>query len=738
MCGFLLEEKGYRQEWNKTYEGMMAQGNGYLHVRASFEEGLRDAPQNEEYTRSMKSVTTEIQRQPLSKCGVYLPLIMGRHPELGEVIINLPFFMRISLRADGERLDLIHSRIRDYQRVLNMKNGHLIRSLVWETQGGCRLKLVWERFASMSRKHLFAQRVTCRVLQGDVELEWRSGIDADVTTNGYRHFTKLDWDTEQTSVSCLATTDSGFQVLMKSVILLPAGTEGTTVQKGELRNDILWKRHMAAGEELSFCKFTACGCSRDPDGNFVDTVQRESGHAGQSTYETLLAESSDAWKKLWDNADIRIEGDRILQKGLRFSIYHLLRCNTGFDSRVQVCAKGFAGEAYYGRYFWDSEIYLLPFYLYTNPKAARNLVMYRWHTLDGARRNAARYHCRGARYPWQSGLTGEEQCSLWEYADNEVHVTADVAFAVMHYYRATRDYDFLRDYGLEILLETARFWMDRIDRYCGGACHLLNVMGPDEYSPMTRDNGYTNRMVKFNLTAAEETARLVRGKDPERYDALRRKIGFSETELSGFRQAAAALTVPYDPSRDLYLQCADFEEYADIDIDAVWKDKSRPFGFFASQEKIYRSKCIKQADTIALMTLFPTEFTDHQVRVAYDYYKPVTTHDSSLSPAGHSIAANRIGDADDVERFLCRALEVDFLPERKGSEDGIHIANCGCLWQLVVNSFAGVVPAVNTEQLTVIPRLPKSVSQISFRLFWHGKQKNVTVSGDGAKVESYR
>lgn len=437
---------------------------------------------------------------------------------------------------------------------------------------------------------------------------------------------------------------------------------------------------------------------------------------------------------VWADADVSVEGDEQLQKGLRFSIYHLLRCNTGYDDRTQVCAKGFAGEAYYGRYFWDSEVYMLPFYLYTNPEAARSLIMYRYRTLDGARKNAARYHCRGVRYPWHSGLTGEEQCSLWEYADNEVHITADVALAVMHYYYATNDYTFMQDYGLEILLETARFWMDRIDRYSNGGLHLLNVMGPDEYSPMTKDNAFTNSMVKYNLNSAVKMAKLIREKNPESYNGLLRKIDFQESELEDFRQAAELLPVPYSPERDLYLQSADFEEYADIDIDALWQDRDKPFGFFASQEKIYRSKCLKQADTLALMMLFPQSFTDRQVRVAYDYYKPLTTHDSSLSTVVHAITANRIGRSEDVKRFMAGAISKDLDIQKKGAEDGIHIANCGCIWQVVLTSFCGVPLAYNSEELTLKPNLPENITRISFHIFWHGVQKEVIVSSEKVEV----
>ena len=377
---------------------------------------------------------------------------------------------------------------------------------------------------------------------------------------------------------------------------------------------------------------------------------------------------------------------------------------------------------------------MLPFFLYTTPSAARNFILYRYHTLEGARKNAARYHCRGARYPWQSALDGTEQCSLWEYADNEIHITADVAYGVMHYYRATGDEEFLQNYGLEILLETARFWTDRVDSDGKGGYNLLNVMGPDEYSPMTRNNAFTNRLVIENLRCAVSMAEKVHREAPDIYENLVQKINLQPEELSLFCQIAQRLPVPYDPERKLYLQSEDFESYADLDIEALWTDRSRAFGHFATQEKIYRSKCLKQADVIALMALFPGEFTEEQVASAYEYYMPLTTHDSSLSPAAHSLIANRLGRSEDVHRFLFQSMSVDMDVEKGGSEDGIHAANCGCLWQLVVNSFAGVKTAMESDTLTVVPRLPEGVTRIAFRIWWKGRQYRVEVTPEGKKI----
>lgn len=740
MDGEFLKIEDYRiiqdtfsEDENKYYEGILTQGNGYFHVRGSFEEGLTDAPQDEKYVRSMKSVTTEQQRHPLSKQGTFLPLIMGQHPFLGEVIVNLPFFMGITVYSSGEKLDMVHSRIREFSRSLNMKTGELIRSFVWETEEGEELRLEFKRFASMKKERLFIQKMTIHVLKGTPDIQVITGIDGSVTTNGHCHFTEQSFCEEEGILKCQVRTDLEEEVSIQSF----GESVGLDVQeKVRETTSGIWRiyRNQAEENTLVYTKYTVLGCSRDRCRDYKDEMEVQRKEAAEMSYETLLEENAEAWNVRWEAAEVRIDGDEKLQEGLRFSVYHLIRCYNGMEERTQVCAKGFAGEAYYGRYFWDSEIYLLPFYLYTNPQAARSLLMYRYHTLEGARKNAARYQCRGARYPWQSGISGTEQCSLWEYADNEVHITADVAFAVMHYYLATEDREFLFHYGIEILLETARFWVDRVDCDSDGTYDLLNVMGPDEYSPMTRDNGFTVRMVKYNLDSAVEMAKFMRDEVPGKYRIVTEALGISEKELGRFKEISAGLSLPYDAGRDLYLQSADFEQYASIDLSQLWKDKKKAFGHFAPQEKIYRTRCIKQADTIALMSLFEDEFSDRQAEIAYEYYTPYTTHDSSLSPAVHMLVANRIGRKEDVEEFVRRTLEVDLSVKRKGAEDGIHIANCAALWQMIVLGFLGLKPGYQSGELKINPRLPEFVKRIKTNIQWKGKQYEVSAEKEQSSI----
>jgi kojibiose phosphorylase len=691
---FHVEQSQWTAATNKAWEGLFAQGNGYLHVRGCFEEGLVDAPQNERYVRSMTSVTTEIPRNPLSKFGTFIPGIVGDNPGLGEVMVNLPYFMDLAVVADSERFDMAHSTIEEFRRELDLRTGVLRREVVWVTHSGCRVALHFERFASWANKHLFFQRVSVEVLTGNPVIEWFAGVDGDVTTNGERHLRHLAIAERDGAVLCSFETDLGVGGALCSRLTAdpaPHAPVGFIPGPASGRQTFAWSAK--SGETMTVTKVTAVASGPGSAAEREQHVLAVS-RAGMSLgWDGALAASACEALRAWEGADLRIDGNPKVQLLLRWAIYHLVRCTPAESGTAQVCAKGFAGEAYYGRYFWDSEIYLLPFYLHTNPAAARGLLLYRYNTLDGARANAREYGCRGAKYAWQSGVDGTEQCSLWEYADNELHVTADVAFGIVHYLRVTGDLAFVRDYGLEILLETARYWVDRVDRDDDGIPHLINVMGPDEYSPMTRDNAFTNRLAAFNCHQAAELAHVVAAEYPQEYARLAERMALEPQELADFEDLAASIPIPYDPERNLVLQSEDFEDYADIDIDRLWTDKSKAFGFSVTQEKLYRSKCIKQADVIALMGLFPEEFTDTQVRAAYEYYKPFTVHDSSLSAAMHALVAARLGEEADVAALIDKALAVDFDPESGGAGEGIHIANCACLWQLFALGAAPSLPS---------------------------------------------
>lgn len=730
-----IKEENYSADTSKYYEGLFTQGNGYMHVRGSFEEGIADAPQDEEYLRMPANVTLEKARNPKSKWGTYIPGIVGAHPYLKTEIINLPYFLDFELSVPGEKMDMEHSRITNYCRWLNLKDGCIHRNFQWETKTGLHLKLEYIRFISMADRHIGVQQIQIQVLSGQGEVTFKSGINTGVRTNGFNHFKEVRPIVADASYIGIETMTNGENhVLMMSGLEMSEDME--LIQKTE-PDRVMFEagKEVKAGDTLTIIKTTAICTDRDmEDGSLEKRAGKYLDEAGREGAQQLYDRHVHEWAKKWKASDIKLIGDDRAQLALRASIYHLIRANNDKDDRVAICAKGYAGEAYFGRYFWDTEINMLPFFIHTNPQAAEKLLKFRYLTLDGARRNAKAYGYKGARYAWESAITGDEECPNWQYGDHEIHITADIIYAMFHYAKATNDFEFIRKYGIEMLVETARYWVGRVDWNKKGYYELLGVMGPDEYLPMTRNNAYTNRMVKFSLEKTMECLEALQKSNEELYTEITHKLELSSDEIEKIREVKDKLKISYDENTDIILQSDDFEDYADIDFDELWKDRTKCFGAFISQEKNYRSKALKQADVLEMMMLYPNEFTQKQLSANYDYYEPITTHDSSLSAAVHGILAAWMGRMDEAEKFLEKVINIDMDVCKKGAEEGIHIANCGGLWQMIVYGFAGLKSAMWNDEMKLEPHLPTGWSKLEIPIQWHGKQYRITVTQDNYEI----
>lgn len=737
-----LIERSYDSDLSKYYEGLFTQGNGYIHVRGSYEEGLIDSKQDREYDRKPANVTLEKHEKEKTKWGTYIPGIVGKHPFLMTEIINLPYIFELRFLINGRRLDMDESHIAGFTRWLCMKDGVLYRKIEYVGNNAERLEFYYSRFISKKRRHTAIQRVEIRCLEGEASIEAEAGINSGVKTNGFEHFSgrKLEADADKVCVEVQTNGGNTVSMLSRLSIERPSAQgediriEGVTdasraYQKGAV--------HIRCGETIVAEKRISFATDRDLEGAGDPTVRGAQylKEACENTFGQLYMEHEAEWNREWKGADIRIEGNENIQLASRMSIYHLIRCKPAEDWRIAICAKGYAGEAYFGRYFWDTEISMLPFFLHTDVEAAKNLIRFRYETLDGARRNAAAYGYEGARYPWESSINGDEECANWQYADHEIHVTADVVYALMHYVKAAGDMEFLKDFGAEIMVETARYWCRRVDWDKDGTCHLLGVMGPDEYLPMTRDNTYTNHMVIYSLNETLHTLEWMKNNHQESYRALVKKVSLEEAEKADFAKTAGALVKGFDEESEFILQSQDFMSYADIDFNEIWTDRSKYFGQLISQEKNYRSKALKQADLLELMLLFPDSFSDRQLEVNYDYYEPITTHDSSLSAAVHGILCSWMGRDDDALEFLDRVISIDMAPEKKGAEEGIHIANCGGIWQMLIYGFAGLKSAVCSEELVLEPHLPEQIRSMEFPFLWHGDEYCISVDHTGYEIK---
>lgn len=723
---FRLVENALNSKHTKHFEGAFTQGSGYLHVRGSFEEGLAAASQNEAYLRLPADVTLERPRHPRSKWGTFIPGITGRHPMLREELVNLPYFLDLVFFADGERLDMDRSAITGYERFLDLRDAVLHRGFTWKTRAGATLEASYRRYLSRRRERVCVQEVEYRCRSGEVVLRVESGIDARVRTNGYDHFAEVAGSAEGSRSSVAITTDTGERIALCSAGRIE-GVPLVAFRADARRPACAGEARLGAGSAIRVLKISAAATSRDREiGTSIERTAAEEVEAALSDHAALYAEHAAEWEGLWKACAVRIGGDGHAQHAVNFALYHLLRAANPRDSRVAVCAKGSAGEAYFGHFFWDTEIYLLPFFLYTRPEAARALVEFRLNSLEGARRNATLRGYRGACYPWESSVTGDEQCPNWQYADFEIHVTADVAHAVRHYHAATGD-DRLLFQAAEALVEMARYWACRVQRRADGSFNLNGVMGPDEYTCFSNNNAYVNEMARHALRFTLETLATLERHLPRKYAALVERLGFSADERRDFAAIAAALPVHVRPD-GVVVQCDHFEDLEDIDFDEVWKDRSRPFGHFVSRERNYRSKALKQADTLMLAYLFPDEFPRGKLAANYDYYEPLTTHDSSLSCVVHSILATRLGRRDEAYDLFERALAIDLDAEAGGAAEGIHIANCAGIWQAVVIGFAGMRWAYESPVPRFEPRLPRKWTSLEFPLRYRGREYAVRIT----------
>jgi trehalose/maltose hydrolase-like predicted phosphorylase len=453
-------------------------------------------------------------------------------------------------------------------------------------------------------------------------------------------------------------------------------------------------------------------------------------------WRAVLAAHEAAWNGRWTASEIVIEGDEAIQKALRFAVYHLTSAANPEDEHVSIGARGLTGDAYFGHVFWDTEIYLLPYYIAVWPEAARALLMYRFHTLPAARAKAAHAGYKGALYAWESADTGEETTPDQTVAPDgsiveiltgkmEQHINADVAYAVWQYWRATGDNDFLLGAGAEILLETARFWASRAIAEPDGKRHIRHVIGPDEYHEDVDDNAFTNVMARRNIARALKTLELLHANWPEHAEALRQKLSISNEEVADWRDAVARILTGLDPATGIYEQFAGFHALEPLDI-ADYGGTNMPVEVVIQRQRMQRSQVVKQADVVALIALLPDEFPGGMAEANFRYYEPKCVHGSSLSRAMHALVAARLGDTEMALRYLNKTAALDLDPD-PNSAGGIRIAGLGGMWQTVVLGFAGLDLAGGT--LAISPKLPPQWRSLSFRICWKGRVVAFRIAG---------
>jgi trehalose/maltose hydrolase-like predicted phosphorylase len=677
--GWTIAEEGFMLAREHEVESLFAIGNGYVGSRGSLAEG------------------TALSAPATLVAGIY-DCEPGSVPSL--VVVADWTHLSITIEGQSPRLD--QGRNLEHRRILDIRQGILWRELRHQDKAGRITRLRGLRLASLADRHLLVQ---CAAITPE---NYSGRISIDTTLTG----------------PLTQVTRSGTRITM-AVVSRIADREGRVAGLTEfaLVQDIEVKE----GETYRLDRVVAVYTSRDtvkPHG-----APRQHGERAINDIVGVIDRHRDAWLARWKSADIRIEGDPAAERTLRFAMYHLVSAANPEDERVSIGARGLTGPVYKGHVFWDTDIFMLPFFILSYPEAARALVMYRYHTLAGARAKAASLGYRGALYAWESADTGGDVTPPFVIApdgevirvlarDQEQHISADVAFGVWTYWEATRDERFLLDAGAEILIETARFWESRATREDDGRYHIRGVMGPDEYHETVDDNAYTNGMAQWNLETAAEVAGLVAERWPAQWRALSQRLGFAPEEPPQWLEVARNIYTGFDAQTGLFEQFQGYFELEDIDL-APFEARTAPMDVLLGRDRIQRSKIVKQPDVVMLIHLLWDRLRPEVRRVNFEYYEARCGHGSSLSPAIHALVAARLGKVALAERYFRQAAEIDLADSMGNAAGGVHAGAFGGLWQAVVFGFAGLdLCGEKPEHRSNLPPHWRSVS-VPFQ--WRGQ-----------------
>jgi trehalose/maltose hydrolase-like predicted phosphorylase len=643
-------------------------------------------------------------------------------------------WLKVRVMVPGRQLIPHPADIESYRATLDMRRGVLLTAgRVRKPEGPVRVRTL--RLVSLRERALGLQLVELEIEGGEVDVTLEASFgQADPGLSSER--LEEDFGVWRTRYSGNRLGIAGAtSLLIDGQDLAPARPE---------RFRWLWTWKTRPGQVVSIERLVAVVLS-DSEGSDPGEIARSKlGVARQIGWRKVLAEHEAAWSRRWESSDIEVEGDPDAQQALRFAAYHLTSAANPDDEHVSIGARGLTGGDYRGHVFWDTEICLLPFYTLTWPEAAQALLMYRFHTLDGARAKAAGMGWHGAMYAWESADSGAETTPEQVVGSDgrivpvlcgklEQHITADVAYAVWQYWQATGDEGFLIEAGAEILLETGRFWSSRAQPEADGYCHIRGVIGPDEYHENIDDNAFTNVMARWNIRRALDVAALLRERWPERWAILSSRLRLDETELEHWRTVAETMATGLDPRTGLFEQFAGFFALEEIDL-AGYAGRTVPMDVVLGRERTQRSQVIKQADVVALLGLLPEEFPGGTAALNFRYYEPRCSRGSSLSAGMHGLVAARLGYSELALRYFQQAVAVDLTDTHVTIAGGLHVAALGGSWQTAVMGFAGL--SLQSDALSVDPKLPAGWHKLSLSVQWRGRRVRIRIERAEQRLEA--
>jgi alpha,alpha-trehalose phosphorylase len=706
-------------------ESVFALSNGHIGLRGNLDEG-------EPHATPGTYLNSFYEKRPL-------PYAEGGYgyPESGQTIINVTNGKLIRLLVEDEPFDLRYGELRHHERLLDLQAGTLTREVEWASPAGRVVKVRSVRMVSLTQRAIAAIRYEVQVLDAPALLVLQSElvaneqlpsreeddprVEAALTDPlmSEQHGTHANgaWlihQTRQSGLRVAAAMDHEVEGPEKLKIMSEA-----TEDIG--RSTIITR--LEPGQTLTIIKYLAYGWSarRSPPA-LHDQVRAALAAARFTGWDGLLAEQRDYLDTFWATADVEIDGDAELQQAMRVAIFHVLQAGARAERRA-IGAKGLTGEGYDGHTFWDTETFSLPMMSFLAPEAAADALRWRQTILPLAYERAQQLGLSGAAFPWRT-IRGQECSGYWPAGPAAFHINADIADAARRHVAATGDTTFEREVGLELLVATARLWRSLGHHDASGSFRIDGVTGPDEYTAIVDNNVYTNLMAQLNLRVAADTA--------AKHRRAAQALGVNAEEMASWRDAAKAMTIPFDEVLGVHPQSEGFTQHQQWDFEST-PPEHYPLLLHVPYFDLYRKQVVKQADLVLAMALRPDAFTHEQMERNFAYYEAITVRDSSLSACTQAVMAAWTGHLDLAFDYLAESALVDLNNLAGNSDHGVHIASMAGTWTAVVTGFGGM--RCDSDGLRFFPRLPPALSRISFGLNWHGRQLRVEIRAEEAEYK---
>ena len=738
-----VTEEEFKPETNELAESIFSLSNEYMGTRGTFEEGFAGA-------------------QTLTGCyigGIYVkeqqtyPWKRKAFPTFVNSMVNTVNWLEIQVAVGDETFSLPGAKTSGYQRSLDMRQGIVNRELVFETKAGAQTELSWERFVSHDDAHLGAIRLRVKAINHSLPITLSFALDGRKENRDFatsRTQTRRVQGAASAADTYLVTNiiTTGQYTIHRMRVDAPGDVSPTYLAE-EKRATIIYQFIPKPGADYAFDKLVSVWTSRDaghPHGLIpkheehteipaeqeqqltaflLEHSQCHLAQCGVGSYETLRAAHSHRVSHLWDSCDIEIDGDPASQQGIRYCMFQMLSTYCGRDSFLNIGPKGYSGECYNGRTFWDTESYCLPFYLFNNPDAVKKLLEYRYNTLEPARAQAREFGYRGAMFPFQT-MDGTEDTAVWEYWIGEIHINSIIGYAIFVYTHVTGDKSYLHTHGIELLIELARFWSSRATFIPYRNGYAINrVMGPNEFAQGVNNDWYTNYMAQWLLRYTAQCVADMRTEAPALLDAAFERTQFDPAEMEHWSEVADKLILLYDASMDVFVENDIFLSLNPLAREELDRDRDYPIERKWTIDKVHSHQFTKQPDVLLAMFLMRDRFTPHEKRQNYRFYEQRCVHTSSLSPSIHSILACDVGRYNQAYDYYLWSSRLDLDNFNNNTEEGLHISSMSGTWLNIVCGFGGLV--YTGPVLELGPILPPAWTGYRFKFVYRGRTIQVGV-----------